>query len=115
MKRILLLAISLLAVISCSTTKLIPEGSYRLVSNKVAFEGEKLPTNEVSQYIRQQAKKGVIFGWSPGLSIYNWSDGSGKGINKFWETLDSKYLEDLGWKARFVPYYGFGVKFGFDL
>ena len=87
MKRILLLTISLLAVISCSTTKLIPEGSYRLVSNKVAFEGEKLPTNEVSQYIRQQAKKGVIFGWSPGLSIYNWSDGSGKGINKFWETL----------------------------
>ena len=87
MKRILLLVISLLAVISCSTTKLIPEGGYRLVSNKVAFDGERLSTNEVSPYIRQQAKKGIFFGWSPGLSIYNWSDGSGKGINKFWETL----------------------------
>ena len=87
MRRILLLTISLFVVISCSTTKLIPEGNYRLVANKVAFDGEKLPANEVNQYIRQQAKKGVIFGWSPGLSIYNWSDGSGKGINKFWEKV----------------------------
>ena len=89
MKRIVLLVISLFAVISCSTTKLIPEGDYRLVSNKVAFEGEKLPAGEVTPYIRQQAKKGLIFGWSPGLSIYNWSDGSGQGINKFWETVGS--------------------------
>jgi len=89
MKRIVLLVISLLVVISCSTTKLIPEGDYRLVSNKVAFEGEKLPANEVTPYIRQQAKKGLIFGWSPGLSIYNWSNGSGQGINKFWETVGS--------------------------
>ncbi len=87
MKRIILLVILLLTVISCSTTKLIPEGSYRLVANKVAFKGEKLPANEVSPYIRQQAKKGILFGWSPGLSIYNWSDGSGQGINKFWETV----------------------------
>ena len=48
MKRIILLVILLLTVISCSTTKLIPEGSYRLVANKVAFKGEKLPANEVS-------------------------------------------------------------------
>ena len=94
MKRILLLAISLLAVISCSTTKLLPEGTYRLVSNKVAFEGDqKVPATDVTSYIRQQANKGIIFGWSPGLSIYNWSDGSGKGINKFWETIGDAPVE----------------------
>ena len=91
MKRIILFIISLLALISCSTTKLLPEGSYRLVSNKVRFEGtERVPTSDVSQYIRQQPNKSLLFGWSPGLSIYNWSDGSGKGINKFWETIGSK-------------------------
>ena len=50
----------------------------------------------------------IIGGNTKEISLYRY-------INKFWETLDSKYLEDLGWKARFVPYYGFGVKFGFDL
>ena len=87
MKRNILLVILLLAVTSCSTTKLIPEGSYRLMANKVAFEGEKVSSSEITPYIRQQANKGLVFGWSPALSIYNWSDGSGKGINRFWEAL----------------------------
>lgn len=87
MKRSLLWVISFLGLVSCSTTKLVPEGSYRLLSNKVVFEGEKLSPTEVTPYIRQQAKKGLIFGWGPGMSIYNWSNGSGQGINKFWETI----------------------------
>lgn len=87
MKRSLLLVISLLGLVSCSTTKLVPEGNYRLLSNKVVFEGERLSPTEVTPYIRQQAKKGLIFGWGPGMSIYNWSNGSGVGINKFWETI----------------------------
>ena len=87
MKRSLLLIISLLGLVSCSTTKLVPEGSYRLLSNKVVFEGEKLSPNDVTPYIRQQAKKGLILGWSPGMSIYNWSNGSGQGINRVWETI----------------------------
>lgn len=87
MKRSLLLIISLLSLVSCSTTKLVPEGSYRLLSNKVVFEGEKLSPNDVTPYIRQQAKKGLILGWSPGMSIYNWSNGSGQGINRVWETI----------------------------
>ena len=87
MKRIALAVISLFAVISCSTTKLLPDGTYRLVSNKVTFEGEKLSPAEVTSYIRQQPNKGQVFGWSPALSIYNWSNGSGKGINRFWEAM----------------------------
>ena len=69
----------------------MPEGSYRLVSNKVAFDGKDRPSvSEVSPYIRQHPNKGLVFGWNPALSIYNWSDGSGKGINKFWEAVGSK-------------------------
>lgn len=36
-------------------------------------------------------------------------------INEFWETMDWTYMEDMGWKARFVPYFGIGIRFGFDL
>ena len=90
MKRIALIVISLFALISCSTTRVLPEGAYRLVSNKVSFEGEKLSSAEVTQYIRQQANKGLAFGWSPGLSIYNWSNGTGKGLDRFWEAVGSE-------------------------
>jgi len=88
MRRILLYVTLLLLVISCSTTKLLPEGTYRLASNKVEVKGkEKIPSAEVTQYIRQQPNKNILFGWNPGLNIYNWSNGSGEGINKFWESL----------------------------
>ncbi len=87
MKRLALPFLLLLAV-SCSTTKLMPAGSYRLVSNKVEFEGkQRVPSSDVTQYIRQQSNKTLILGWSPGLSIYNWSNGSGEGINKVWEAI----------------------------
>lgn len=88
MRRILLLTLSLLVVISCSTTRVLPEGAYRLASNKVEVVGkERIPSNEISGYIRQQPNSSFLFGWNPLLNIYNWSDGSGKGINGFWERV----------------------------
>ena len=87
MRRILLLLTLLVLAISCSTTKLLPEGKYRLASNKIEFKGTKLPSSEVTPYLRQQPNSSILFGWSPGLYIYNWSNGSGEGINAFWEKL----------------------------
>ncbi len=87
MRRILLYITLMLLIISCSTTKLVPEGYYRLASNKVAFKGEKLRAAEVTPYIRQQPNSTVLFGWNPFLYVYNWSNGSGEGINAFWEKL----------------------------
>ena len=83
MKRIVLAVVSLLLVASCSTTKLLPDGTYRLVSNKVTYTGdEKLSANEVTPYIRQHTKRNSLF-----VAVYNWSDGSGKGINRLWEKI----------------------------
>ena len=89
MNRKILLIISLFAVISCSTTKLLPEGTYRLASQKVEVEqrGEHLSPGSFSQYIRQQPNSSIIFNWTPFLSVYNWSNGSGKGINGLWEKM----------------------------
>ncbi len=89
MRRNILLVISLFTVISCSTTKLLPEGTYRLASQKVDLttHDKSLPSSGLTQYIRQQPNSSLIFNWTPSLSIYNWSDGSGKGINGFWERM----------------------------
>ena len=87
--RKILLVISLFFAISCSTTKLLPEGTYRLASQKVDLttRNKELSASSFSQYIRQQPNSSIVFNWSPSLSIYNWSDGSGRGINGFWERM----------------------------
>lgn len=80
--------IGLAVMVSCSTTRLVPPGQYRLASNKLEIEGDRrLGTAQLSQYIRQQPNDYFLFGWNPFLNIYNWSNGSGEGINAFWEKI----------------------------
>ncbi len=54
----------------------------------------------------------VIFGGTTSeISMY-------RNIHKFWKADDddeTDYLVDMGWKARFIPYFGVGLKIGFDL
>lgn len=56
---------------SCSNTRVLPEGKYRLASNKVAFNGDPngLTSSDVTSYIKQQTSNSFVLGW-----IYNWSD-----------------------------------------
>lgn len=82
------LAAALLLACSCSTTKFIPDGSYRLAANEVAITNDaKFNTAEVSSYIKQQPNSYFIFGWNPFLNVYNWGDGSGKGLDKVWRKI----------------------------
>ncbi|MCH5173188.1 MAG: BamA/TamA family outer membrane protein [Bacteroidales bacterium] len=70
------LMLTLLGSASCSTTRVLSEGEYRLASNSVEFEGDAdgLAASDISSYIKQPANSYFIFGWSPSLNIYNWSD-----------------------------------------
>jgi hypothetical protein len=76
-----LVTLVLLFAGSCSTTRVVPEGSYRLVDNYVhVVNQEKYPeydADEIQSYIRQKPNSYFIRHWSPFLSVYNWSDGSG--------------------------------------
>ncbi len=86
MKKLPLLLL-LAASVSCSTTRGLPEGRYLLSSSKVAVKGDDGPrVGEVSTYVRQQPNF-TIFGWNPFIGIYNWSDGSGRGLNPLWEKI----------------------------
>lgn len=83
----------LLLLTSCSTTRLLKEGEYRLASNEVELtssrpdKDEKSLPRELDSYIRQDANKYLLFGWNPLINVYNWSNGSGGGINAFWEKV----------------------------
>ncbi|MBO4671898.1 MAG: BamA/TamA family outer membrane protein [Bacteroidales bacterium] len=74
--RLAIALICLGAISACSTTRVLREGEYRLASNKVVIEGKEkgLSSSDVSSYVRQPANSYFIFGWSPKLNIYNWSD-----------------------------------------
>ena len=80
----LLAAASLIAV-SCSTTRLRDDGSYRLASNKIVVTNDKrFGTKEIQNYIKQKPNSYLILGWNPFLNLYNWSGrNESKGINKF--------------------------------
>lgn len=53
---------------ACSTTRLIPDGQYRLVKNEIIVEGDTdFETSKISPYIKQKPF------WSPMLYVYNWA------------------------------------------
>ena len=69
---ILLLAAALLY--SCSTTRSLEDGQYRLAGTKVEMEGDKkLSPREFEKYVQQKSNSYLIFGWNPFLNLYNLS------------------------------------------
>ncbi len=65
---------------SCSTTRVLQDGEYRLAKNKVNVEDKTFnkSTAKLDSYVKQKTTP-----WSPFLYVYNWSNGKGKGWDKF--------------------------------
>lgn len=82
--RILLFAFIILAALSCSTTRVLEDGQYRLAKNKIKIENSKTFNSSIlDPYLKQKPNSYFIFGWNPFLNIYNWSTGTGNGWDKF--------------------------------
>ena len=81
-RNLILAALLGLFAVSCSTTRVLPEGSYRLARNKIKVEGGKVPSSELSSYVSQKPNASV-FGLNPGLAVYNWADTSDTWLNNF--------------------------------
>ncbi|MDD3201226.1 MAG: BamA/TamA family outer membrane protein [Bacteroidales bacterium] len=80
-----------LAVVSCSTTKLVPEGEYRLTENKVVIlNSGSFNSSDLVPYIKQKPNDYYIGRWNPFLYVYNWSSGNDTGWDKFVEKLGVK-------------------------
>ena len=75
--------IAIFFMASCSTTRVLQDDQYRLTKNKIEVENDKhFNTATLTPYLKQKPNPSIIFGWNPFLSVYNWSNGKGKGWDK---------------------------------
>ena len=72
-KRVILALLAGLLAVACSTTRVIPEGKYRLAGNKVKVDGKDVRSSELTSYLTQKPNT-TILGYSPGVALYNWAD-----------------------------------------
>lgn len=69
---------AILAVSSCSTTRALQDGEYRLRRNRIEVTNDKeFNTTVLSPYLKQRS-----IGWTPFMTIYNWTNGKGKAWDK---------------------------------
>ena len=82
MKRILLyISIAILATtaLSCSTTRALQDGEFRLAKNKVEITNSKeFNPNVLTPYIKQKHR-----GWTPMQYVYNWTNGKNSRWDRF--------------------------------
>ena len=82
MRRLLSLILGALSsafIISCSTTRSLQGDQYRLAGNKIEITNNKeFNPNLLTPYLKQKHR-----GWSPFQYVYNWTNGKGKGWDKF--------------------------------
>ena len=68
----------LLAASSCSTTRALQDDQFRLRRNRIEVTNdEEFNTNVLTPYIKQRS-----IGWTPFMTIYNWTNGKGKAWDK---------------------------------
>ena len=86
--RIFLFASIILAALSCSTTRVLEDGQYRLAKNKITIENSKTFNPTVLEpYLKQKPNSYFVFGWNPFLNLYNWSNGKGGAWDRFVQKL----------------------------
>lgn len=108
---------------SCSTTRVLGDGQFRLADNKVVVDNDrKFNTKEIESYIKQKPNSYIIFGWNPFLNIYNWSGkNADKGINKFLRKIGTApvvyqpsqveaSVENISRHLEYLGYYGSDVR-----
>ena len=107
MKRFLPLICLLLAA-SCSTTRVLEEGEYRLVRNDIEISSPvRFSESELDSYLRQDAQS-----WSPLICVYNWSrrDGLFHKIGRapvvFDTTAVASTCDNLATRMEYLGYYG---------
>lgn len=109
---------------SCSTTRALPEGTYRLAENRIVIHSDKaeIPKSELSPYVKQRSNTYFLLGWNPFLNIYNWAKpGSEDGWSRFCRkigqapvALDEEMIpssrENLEERLRYMGWYNSRVE-----
>ena len=60
----------LLMALSCSTTRVLQEGEYRLARNRIeVINDSRFSLGEIEPYLKQKPNSYFIFGWNPFLNV----------------------------------------------
>ena len=114
--------LGLLLAASCSTTRVLAPGQYRLEKNELIATGDpSFNTSELTPYLRQQPPSSLLFGWDPFLSIYNWSDGSDRFFSRLFRKIGvapmvfspaavATSAENIRAHLQYLGYYGSTVR-----
>ena len=120
MKRTLVyISIAILAVISlsCSTTRALQDGEFRLAKNRIEIINDKeFNPNVLSPYLKQKH-----LGWTPFQYIYNWTNGKGKSWDKLVKRVGvapvvynsemvDKSIENMTSHLEYLGYYGSNIE-----
>ena len=77
-----------LALSSCSTTRVLKDGEFSLAGAKVTVTNDKeFKESGLTPYIQQRPNSNFLFGWNPFVSVYNWSNGKGGPWDRFVQKL----------------------------
>ena len=85
-RKTILAALLGLSLVSCSTTRVVPEGKYRLAGSKIKVEGRQVSSSELSPYVSQKPD-GDVLGLNPALAVYNWADTADTWLNRFFRSM----------------------------
>ena len=114
---IFIVIVSLLMMASCSTTRVLQDGEYRLARNRINVTNDKkFNTGTLDPYLKQKPNSYFIFGWNPFLNVYNWANGRGRGWDRFVQKIgvapvvyDSELvdasIENIGNRLEYLGYY----------
>ncbi len=103
---------------SCSTTKVLADGEYRLASNDIeVLNDKKFNTSQLEPYLKQKPNSNLIFGWNPFLNVYNWGGNKNTFFPKLFRKLGKApvvyeadkvdaSVENISRHLEYLGYYG---------
>lgn len=107
---------------SCSTTRVLQDGEYRLTGTDVNVTNDrKFNTGKVEQYIKQKPNSNLIFGWNPFLNVYNWGGKSDSFFARLFRKIGTPpvvyepdkvnaSIENISRHLEYLGYYGSTVE-----
>ena len=81
-KRVIFSVLAGLLAVACSTTRVIPEGQYRLAGNRIKVDRGPVRSSDLVSYLTKKPNTSLL-GYSPRVAVYNWADTANTRWNNF--------------------------------
>lgn len=110
------------SLFSCSTTRVLEDGQYRLTKNYIEVTNDKsFKTKNIQSYIKQRPEA-----WNPLLCVYNWGKNGEKGLGKLFRKIGqapvvyspdmlNSSAENIEERLQYLGYYDSDVDAGIEV